>query len=274
MFDKQAIELLQQAQAIANANAAMESVADDAVALPSDFNLHDLENLKPTRRRTRGNMVTRFIAPFAQYALAHAEEGASVFIDPSDMTATAVLNLGTPILPGHADNKAIFEPRRTAAYTALENIVDDPQTQRRIAEFCEDWPEHLKFYRESNEITPPQAIAAIRKITIEAARKLESKVGQLSANQSTFESIQAKSGDKDELPTHIYFKCKPYEDLQERQFVLRLSVITTDDKISLRLRIQTTEKHQEEMAGELVKKLTEAFNGALPVLVGSYAKGN
>ena len=122
MFDKEAIKALQEGESICAASVAL-NVAETVAALPNDFNLHDLENFQPFRRRARGAMTTRFIAPVAAYVAGHAEDGAYIFIDAKDLTATAILNLGGPSAPGHADNLTVMALQRTAAYAALVNIA-------------------------------------------------------------------------------------------------------------------------------------------------------
>jgi len=278
MFDKEAIEAIQQAQAtraaqdaIFNALESAHGVRQDIIGLPDDFKLHDIEDQHLTRRRARGAMNTRFIAPFVAYVQAHAEEGATVFIDPRDTSARAVLNLGTPRDPGHADNTALFTPEPTAAYAALKDIVDEQCGQVKIAEFLEDWATNIQCFAGTTEVKVPTAIASIRRITIEAMRKQESTVEQLSASKSAFESIQAKN--QDTLPTFIYFNCKPYADLDERLFVLRLSILTGDDRPKLILRIQKAEEHAEQIADEMANKLLNAFGATtLPVLIGMYSR--
>jgi uncharacterized protein YfdQ (DUF2303 family) len=218
-------------------------------------------------------MTTPFIEPFAEYVKVHAEGGASIFVNPDEMTATAVLNLGMPSAPGHADNTAKLAPQKTAAYAALRTITAAPKSQIELAEFMEDWAEALQFFNGDDHITPPKAIAAVRKITIEALRKQETAEQQLSATRSAFESVQATSAEP--LPTTVYFTCAPYADLQERTFVMRLGILTGDSKPRLTLRIQRWEQHLEEMADELGQKIRAAFDGeqGLPVLTGSYSKG-
>lgn len=281
MFDKDAIESIKlatgikeagQAISIAMATTGEGELRQDTVTLPETFKLHDLEEQKPTRRRARGIMSTQFIAAFAAYALAHAEAGASVFINPSNLNATAVLNLGTPAAPGHADNTAVFMPKATAPYIALTAIASRAQSQVDIAEFLEDWTANIQCFAGNEEVRVPTAVAAVRKITIESMRKQETNEQQLSASKSAFESIQATS--QDPLPTLIYFSCAPYADLSERLFVLRLSVLTGEAKPKLLLRIQKVEEHSEQMADEMVAKLHAAFGGEtkLPVMVGAYAK--
>ena len=121
MFTKEAIQALQEGEAISAAFKALtvSSETKDVVALPSDYKLHDLENHLPLRRRARGVMETSALAAFGEYTLAHKEPGASVFVSPENMTATAVLNLGTPDEPGQTDNRAKLTAKRTAAFDAL-----------------------------------------------------------------------------------------------------------------------------------------------------------
>lgn len=273
MFDKEAITALQEGASIEAASRAIELAIDTkeaVIALPEHFKHHDLEDFKPLRRRARGTMITRFIAPFAHYAQEHAEEGATVFVNPETLAATAVLNLGTPAAPGHTDNRAVLELHRTAAYTALLGAINKPISQTTAAEFLEDWAEHVQCFNDDGEIKPKLAIAAVRKITIESARKVESEEQNLGATRSAFESVQASS--KDPLPTLIYFKTLPYADLAERTFVLRLGILTSEKAPSIVLRPMKIELHAEQMAEELSQKIGDALRGELPVMVGTYKK--
>lgn len=274
MFDKEAITALQEGNAISHAASALNTSCDtnDLTALPSDYKLHDLEKYKPMRRRERGTMNTNVIDAFTSYVKDHVEPGATVFVNPDEMSATAVLNLGTPCVPGHADNRAKLTLKRTAAYSALVGIASGAgYKQTQIAEFLEDWPEHIQCHNGSSEITLPKAIAAIRKVSIEAIRKIENSEQQLSASRSAFESVQATSVDP--LPTVIMFDCQPYADLKARTFALRLNVQTGGDKPTISLRIVKAEQHAEDMANELGYLIAHAFDGApIPVLLGSYSK--
>ena len=275
MFDKEAIDAINEGTGIYQASNAVASAFKDKaiVALPERFKSHDLESYLPNRRRARGVMSTSALKDFAAYAKAHAEAGASVFVDANDMTATAVLNLGTPEAPGHTDNRAKLEARKTAAYQALlQHASGRALTQTTAAEFLEDWPELIECFNDEGPIKLPKAIGALRKLTIEAMRKLESSEQSLSASKSAFESIQATSADP--IPTTIYFKCVPYKDLAERLFVLRLGVQTGGDKPAIVLRIVKAELHAEEMATELADLARDALGGTMPVLLGAYAKAN
>lgn len=275
MFDKDTLTALQEHKAIESAQKALAFAhqdSNDLAALPSDYKLHNLEQYLPTRRRARGIMTTNDLESFIGYTVAHSEAGASVFIEAESMSAFAVLNLGIPNEPGHADNKAKLKLNRTAAFTALISIATgQPYKQSTVAEFLEDWPDQIKCINDAGDIAPPKAIAAIRKLTIETMRKLESEEQALSQSRSAFESVQATS--KDPIPTTILFKCQPYSDLAERTFAIRLTVQTGGDKPAITLRVVKAEQHNEEMAAELAALIIRGFEGGTPVLVGSYTKG-
>lgn len=272
MFTKEAIETLSQSQAIEATVAAIEAALDNGavVGLPSDFTLHDLERYLSERRRARGTMTTATVDDFAAYVLGHQEQGATVFIATGNaMSATAVLNLGTPQAPGHADNLAVLNPRATAAYAALRKIADGAgRKQVEVAEFLEDWAPCIQCFNGPDELSLAKAVAAVRVVTIESLRRAQTAEQQLSAQRSTFEEVKATGVDP--LPTLIHFKCEPYADLAARTFVLRLSLFTGGDKPALGLRIVQQEKHDQEMADELTKLICNAVGGATPTLLGAY----
>jgi uncharacterized protein YfdQ (DUF2303 family) len=277
MFDKETLAALQEAQAIHQANNAVATSCDtkETVALPSDYKLHDLEQYLPNRRRMRGVMETESLASFVAYVSVNEEPGTAVFVDQNAMTATAVLNLGQPDEPGHADNIAMLKPVKTAAYRALlAHANGNGYAQKAIAEFMEDWADNLAcFGVDGSPIRVPQAVAAVRKITIDAMRKIESEEQSLGASKSAFESVQASS--KEPLPTLILFTCQPYADLDNRQFALRLGVLTGESTPKVNLRISKLEEHQEAMANELASKIIDEFGEDTPpnkVMLGSYTR--
>lgn len=275
MFDKDTLTALQEHKAIEAAQKALAFAhkdSNDLAALPGDFKLLNLEQYLPTRRRARGTMSTSVLESFTGYTSEHAEIGASVFVDAETMSAIAVLNLGIPGTPGHADNKVKLSLKRTAAFSALLFVANGGgQKQATVAEFLEDWPDQIKCMNDAGDISAPKAIAAIRKLTIETMRKLESEEQSLSQSRSAFESVQATS--KEPIPTTILFKCQPYSDLMERTFAIRLAVQTSGDKPTITLRIVKAEQHNEQMAQELAALITQGFEGeGTPVFIGAYSK--
>lgn len=272
MIDKDAITALTKAESISAATGALAAAANSGfrvAALPDDFEVVDLERFDGVRRRARGVMATTIVADFAAYVAAHREAGATAFVNQDTMTASVVLNLGEPSLPGHADNLAKLETKQTAPFKALLGIANGAgHKQQTVAEFLEDWTAHIQCFNDDGAISSPKAVAAVRKITIEAMRRQESSEQQLSASRSAFESVQASSADP--LPHLVYFRCVPYVGLQERLFVARLGVLTSSDKPAITLRVINMEQHQDEMAAELAQIVRDALAEQVPVHVGTY----
>jgi uncharacterized protein YfdQ (DUF2303 family) len=276
MFDKEAVIKLQEGASISQAQGAMmiSSSTKDTVALPSDFKVHDLEKYLPTRRRARGNMQTESLKDFASYFANHKEEGATVFVDQDKMRAVGVLNLGMPGAPGHADNTGTLSMVPTPAYDAFRDVCNGgARTQGQVAEWLEDWQDLIRCYHVGAEDMPSpelriqSAIAAVRNITIDSARKVESEEGQLSASKGSFESVKASS--KHTLPTHIHLRTEAYAGMLQRVFIIRLGILTGGDKVSLSLRPVKMEEHKQEMAEEFAEMVRTNLIGA-PVLVGRY----
>lgn len=270
MLNKETIDTLSKADAIREANV-LSGLPIEVIALPDNFNLHDIEDKQPTRRRQRGTFQTSSIDSLCEYVERHAENGATVFVS-DDMKAKAVLNLGNQDAPGHADNIAQLALVKTAAFDAVSSIHGQQRTQKEVAEFFEDWSEHLEFYQGAAVLPSRQAIAAVRQLTIEGVRKLESTTAQLSETRSSFEQVTASS--KEPIPELVYFKCTPYEGLEERTFVLRVSILTTDDKPRLVLRIQRLQLHVEQMASELAQTVSDQLVAqSISVVRGTYTRG-
>lgn len=232
----------------------------------------DLEYYQYSRRRMRGTMDTASVQSFADYAQAYSD-GAAIFVDGSTMRATGVLNLGDSSSPGHADNTARLSLRKMAAYDALTQVNGRQQGQKQLVEFLEDWGPLVgaKYFRDAAEVSPGLAIAALRDITIDAARKASSQVETLSETRTAFETVRADSNAN--TPTFIYWTCQPYAELAERTFVLRLSILTGGDKVGLTLRVQNLEQHTEEMGEELVSLVRRVIGETIPVVQGTYTRG-
>ena len=273
MFDQDAIKQLQESTGIDQARAAVLSAfaTTGAVALPDDFTVRDLESFMPTRRRMRGMFKTSVIADFANYVQAHKEVGASVFVSAdeiSDMSAWAILNMGTPTAPGHADNRAKLGLRMTAAFVALRGHTNNGCiSQLKAIEFLEDWSEFVECFKDTEKLSTPKAIAAFRRITIDSYRKQETEEKSHAASKSAFESVQVNAFDA--LPTHIYFNCVPFQELSKRTFVLRVGVQVGGDKPTISLRIVNQEVHVEDMSQEFAGLVRDALKD-VPVGVGYY----
>lgn len=73
-------------------NEIISKIGADAVALPENFRIHDLEKFNLNRFRFRGALSTASIDDFTRYSKDLADEGTRCFIDADNMRAVSVLN--------------------------------------------------------------------------------------------------------------------------------------------------------------------------------------
>ncbi|EIX4290841.1 DUF2303 family protein, partial [Escherichia coli] len=124
-------------------NEIISKIGADAVALPENFRIHDLEKFNLNRFRFRGALSTASIDDFTRYSKDLADEGTRCFIDADNMRAVSVLNLGTIDEPGHADNTATLKLKKTAPFSALLSVNGERNSQKSLAEWIEDWADYL-----------------------------------------------------------------------------------------------------------------------------------
>lgn len=296
---EEAINALVKTEATNATNAALNAATPALAGLGifaqhQDMKTIDLEDKLPLRRRARGSMETNFVTPFASYALEHAQPGATVFIDAEGMYAKAVLNLGSNELPGHCDNLSKVKLKRTAAYEALLRLIGTTQSQRSFAEWLEEWgilatcwedlpaqPEGEAQESTKGKLDMKACIAAIRSVTIEKIQKNESEVSNFSQNRTAAEQIALAARAEQKLPSFLLVTFKPYKELGERTFAVRVSAVTSRTDPEFRLNVLGMEAHQEEMAEEFAQAVRDAFTSMDPtpadktvpaVLVGTYTK--
>ncbi|EAP7662497.1 YfdQ family protein [Salmonella enterica subsp. enterica] len=240
-----------------------------AVLVPSGMKAYDLENFMVNRYRFRGNMDTTCIDDFAKYSKGYAGEGVRCFIDADEMRATTVFNIGTLVAPGHADNRAHLQLKKTSPFRSLLEANGTKYRQKAMAEWIEDWNDFLKAYDDKGQpMDIKQAAGAVRRLTIEAKRNADYEDQDMSASRSVMESVEAKS--KNVLPSYFEFECIPYEGLTNRTFRLRFSILTSDEPI-LVIRVIQLETAEEEMAKEFRDLLVGKFEGQqIETFIGSF----
>lgn len=272
-MDKSAIQEITN-NAIAATRVAASAMSDcspgyvPVVALPKDFQINILEKYLPNRTRLRGEFSTSEITAFAKYC--PQDQAFPVFVDEEKMKAVAVLNFGTDDLPGHCDHTATLALRKTAPFRALLAINGHPALQRSLAEWMEDWRDFIKCteVQGGSAINIAQAIASVRKITVEATSKKDSAVGSFSEEKSDFERLEAKG---DALPSFIEFTCEPYQGLPARTFVMRVAIHTAGE-VKFTLHTIQLELHEQEMAAQMAEEIRKAMQSKQAnILLGAFS---
>ncbi len=241
-----------------------------AVAVPDRVRIQSLENLSASRYRFRGRLTTASIPDFTRYCNGFEGEGIRCFIDGDAIKAVTVFNLGTLDNPGHADNTADLQLKKTAPFSALLDIDGRKSRQKELAEWLEDWSEYLLAFTADGEVLDiKKAVAGIRQITIESTSSQDHEEKDFSGKRSLMESVEAKS--KAVMPAAFEFKCVPYEGLGERRIRLRYSILTGSDIPVLVLRIVQLEAVMEQIANEFRDLLVTQFDGtSVETFIGEF----
>ncbi|WP_043767582.1 DUF2303 family protein [Algiphilus aromaticivorans] len=263
-------QAIQEIKSLVLAGEGRRTLETDRPALVLDGQIHDIEHLHPGRCRFRGKYTTNVLSEFVNYVKGHGStDGSGVFIDADNMTATAFLNLGDVEDPGHADWRAALQLKPTAGYQAVRGVENQAQSQRELAEFCEDWYAFLSAEANGEQIPMNAAIHAIRELTIEQLKRSKHEDRDFGASRTALEDIEAKA--RGEMPTHLLFETQPYLGFEPRQIRMRISVLTSHDKPALSLRVVGREALVEDLAREFKTRLLEQVGESANVSIGTFS---
>lgn len=231
---------------------------DPIIITPQNFGILELEQYMEHRSSYRFTFKTKSIKDFIQYGEDFDGVGASCFVDSSTMNAKTIFDLGTLEKPLHQVHRAFLSLDETAAFSKLLSINGVRLSQKQASDFIEDWADNVRIFSTAGDyMTAKQGAASLRDLTIESAKEVNSKVGDYSESMSTMEKVEAK--DKHLIAGEIIFKCVPYLHLEEREFIIRLSLITSGDAPQLSFRIIKLESIREEIAEEFKDILIDGF---------------
>ena len=237
--------------------------------LPEGAKVVDLEKDQAGRSRFRGVLATNSLVDFSAYVTERAIEGARGFINQDDMACTLIFNLGTDVVPGHADDRAVLRLKPSAGYKAAQEIPGRPMSQKDLSDWIEDWNASLSATDEAGQtMSIVKAIAAVRTITIKASSESDHAVSETRTSRSAMDQIEATS--KETLPASLVFSVVPYEGLSVRNITLRVSVITSGLQPMLKLRWIGEEVQREEIAQEFKSVLDARIGEASQLTLGTF----
>lgn len=273
MFTKKALETFQQI--------ILSSFVDfddrDAVLIPANMIVNDLDFLKPCKKRIAATYTTASIEDFCEY-LRNKESGLmakgmpcpSVFVAMDSLAATAIIDFGSIEKPGHCTHKALLELMVTPEWKAICEIDNKKIPQNEFIDWCIDWRDCLGFVDANHVIldrTP--AINAYRKITMDRLRGSESSVESLKQSQSAMEKIEAKYAGV--TPAYVHFMGKPAEELSDRAAVIRtdISLDSADKEVLIKTRWMQRELLAQTVQSEFRQMLKMKLADCASVYSGS-----
>jgi uncharacterized protein YfdQ (DUF2303 family) len=271
MLNKDTLELII-ANAVAAAGASLPT-GTPAILVPDSLTVTSLEHLQNGRSRFRGNMSTAALNDFSAYVLRRAADVRPVgFIDQKEMQAKVFFNLGTPAQPGHGDDTAVLVLKPTAAYLAAHAIKDKPLSQKHLAEWLEDWSHDLEPVLETGEsCSLAQALAFVRNVTIKAASTANHSEHNFGASRSAMDEIEANS--QESRIEAIRFMLIPYDGLTPTEILLRVSLMTGEDKPVFKLRWVGEETQKEAIAQDFKEALDLQLGAEVTLTIGKFNPG-
>lgn len=236
----------------------------DLAVKAEGVSITDLEQYKEHRDNMRGAFATDSIEEFHNFTKKQLDQFPAfpVFVNGPNMSAEAIIDFGDAKLPGHCRFTGSIKLERTALYkTLLSTINGERFTQRELAELLEEYQAHVQVIAETDEgkapIDLPKALTAIRNMTVEKVRNTSSEQNSYSESASVLEKQQIQSAGL--KPVAFSFTCKPYTDLIERTFLLRISPITRSNDVIFSLKVLTLEEIKEDIALEFKSLLVNGF---------------
>lgn len=241
-------------------NKIIENTATDntpAAAIPKDVSIDSLERLLPHPRRFRGIFESNSRNAFLRYCGENSSEASGVFIDPAQMGAFAIFDLGTGDAPHWGTHRAKLAFEKKAAFDAVQKIQRSVHTQRDLVDWLENWGDHIAPIGQTGEdISMAAAIAAVRRVNLNTTKDIGSQVGDFNTKRSALEEVELSS--KLELPAGFNFRCVPYPDFDERVLPCRLRANISGEKLTFSVRILALEEIEEAIAEEFRRALATA----------------
>lgn len=268
-MDKQTIETIGSHVIAAKV---FEMTEGAAVAVPNDHSLQSLELYNATRDRFRGYLMTSSLEDWFAYVNANSNTDTStVFVNKDDMTAKAILDLGSDETPLHCQHTAKLSAESTPIFNAANHVHESKFSQEQTVEWLEDWGEHLTVIdKNDEEMTLSEAVAAIRRIEVNKKSNADFESGESHAKLSRSEQIEAKS--KGRQVHSLRLTCIPYEGLEPVQVEIRLIVLSSETP-TIRFRVLRGTEIREAIAQDFKAKIKENIKD-IPVYVGSFSSAS
>lgn len=243
---------------------------------PGKTSIHSVEHLMTYRARFRGAMSTNSLRDFVVYVTGRSVSPRG-FIDAErieSLSCKAFFNLGHDTLPGHADDVAVLKPKMLGAFSTMRAINGKKMSQQELIDWIEDW-HHILSARKGDageEMHITAAVAGIRNIKLVKKGEATSTVNNMVSARSAMEEIEANRDGT--MPGLFVLKTAPFDGFAEREFTLRVSVLTGSDAPQLSLRWQRQEHQCEEIAQEFKQILARDLGGLSDSLVvGTFDAG-
>lgn len=254
----------------AGANLAqLDRLPPGAVSLPQLWQIIDTEKFQAAPLRHRRTFTTTRLNDFLAYSKQRVGSQSAIFIAPDLSNVVAIINHGSQSTPDWGDDTAKLEMKHSPAFRALQAATQRELSQQQLIDLLEDWgADGLSALGDDAVPIPiPRAIAAVRRVKIEAKAATTVEQGTMRAARSSMEEIEATGAD-DALPALLRLWAPMFESTDPRIVNARISVLTGSDKPRFALRLLQIDAIQQEIAREVEAAVRQELTG-VDVFVGS-----
>lgn len=253
------------------------AIASDgfAISLPAGVQVVRTEQFADRPRFHRHHFKTERLSDFIRYATDNAsaaelDDQPATYITPDGQGVVTLFDHGGSDNPRWGHHRAELKLKQTPAWIAAQAMASGVKKQTDVIEWIEDWLLNITAHEQNGGvIAQSKAIAALRRVKLEARGDVVSVEGDFARSQSTLASIEAK-GDVEALPAYFIVHTPLYIDTVESEIVMRLGVRELDGKPVLALRIVGRDTLIKTTTDWLEKTIAEAFaDNPMTVYVGS-----
>ncbi|UOA08355.1 DUF2303 family protein [Methylobacter sp. S3L5C] len=237
------------------ANTPLAQVSHHAMVISKGNKLESLEHLESSPYAFKALFKTEFLADFIQYISKHADEESTLFINPDNMSAKAIIDLGTTSNPKWGHHTALAALKKIPAYKQLLEVNDFFFAQQAFIDFAEDHKDNIAFIDIGGGLLGHDTtIKTLRTLKVTANREADQTVGNYAATRSALESIEVTAGNQ-QLPYGFIFTTIPYSGFEPVKLTAQLRSINDDKSIRLKFRIKQLEVIKAAIAEEFKEKL-------------------
>ena len=249
-----------------------EYINGGVIAVNKNTNLIDMERFEDGKRRKTGEYRTHSIADFVRFVKDETQpENCKIFVNDSDMTATAYLNYGADgFEQGKLDYRALLGLCKTPIFEKLLSLHHNARSQRDFIDFLTDYAPVLSAANaQGDDIDIGLAINQLRQIKIDETKNTNSEIQNFGETRSTFENVKARTVD-DNTPIGFVVRDSCYQSLPKIDISLRLIIKSIDGKPFFTLIINALDLLQLDCAERFVELINKGLAGEFDVMLGSF----
>jgi len=260
-MDQSAIQAIQELAVSQQSNFILHSdKISPSVIIPNNHKLTNIEYLLEAPKRFRAEFNTILIDEFVAYINKNGTERTGIFINPKDMSAEAIINMGSDEKPEWGDHKAKLALTKMPEFSEFIKNNGRTLSQQDFIDFAEDWKDHIEFIDVSEETLDfRSSINAIRRLTVSATQSNESITGNFNASQSSLDAIEIKAAGS-VLPYGFIFTCTPYESFLQTILLCQIRALTDGKTVNLKYRIMMLDSHINNIGIEFKELLEQSIN--------------